>query len=179
MELRWASGLFGIARDTEKQYVHPTDMAFGAKFALLHARRAVPDLAIMLDIWQPAPRGPFASPRVTPEARIAAAWGIGKHFGLLFNVGFDWIGEADERRFRGIYVCNLGFTIPAWQNRLALFAEAYGRVHFHTPENSIHQIDAGATLRLGPRWQLDIYSQHPIAKDPAHTQIAIGMSVRL
>lgn len=189
LELRAISGLLGVdVRDGgetgREARVYATDTAVGVKAWLLPAVGALPDLALMVDVFLPSGGGPFTTGEALPDARLAAAWSLPAGFGVLLNVGFDLlptagVGPDGGGRARFLYVVNVNWTLPpALTDRLALFVEAYGRESFDAGSTSIRQLDVGLTFRVTDDLQLDAFSQHAFTEASPDHQVALGVSAR-
>jgi hypothetical protein len=180
LELRAGSSLLGIrARALPMQRVlHTSDTFVGTKAQVLKNRGAVPDLALMLDVFLPTGSGPFTARVVVPEARAAAAWAVWEGFGVLLNAGVD-VPSQVERFARFVYVANFNYA-PPWllDGRISVFVESYGRLSRAAHRSQFIQVDLGAALLVTEMLQLDFFTQHRLYGGTPDLALSIGCSAR-
>ncbi|MEM6369544.1 MAG: transporter [Myxococcota bacterium] len=193
VELRLGNGLFTLNlegdEDPARDQVEATDTLLGMKIQLAQSEGLLPDVAVMMDLFLPTSPG---NEDLLPEFRAATSWGLPASFALLVNLGFEVptgvrptpLGSSEqgprERFVRLLYVVNLGYTIPALQERLTLFAEGFGLVSTDSELGvTTHRFSTGLALLLTDDVQLDSFVQIGLDSSASDFQAALGVSFRI
>jgi hypothetical protein len=174
MELRLGWG--GWEREEEGGVVDEgaADAALGLKVRLWEARGARPQAALLAGVSVPVGERGRSSERYDPALRLAFAHDLPAGVGLGYNLGMAWAGE--ESRLE--YTVTAGFGLS---ERLGAFVELFGDAPVEAPGGGAgpaHAADAGLTLLLGPRLQLDLAAGAGLSDEAPDRFFTAGLSVR-
>ena len=165
-----ATGRFLRGVDAELEIA---DMLVGAKVALLAQNGNVPNVAMVAEVTLPTGGDTTSAGATVPEVRALASWAIHGGFSVLVNLGGDVPQDASGRYAQLIYVANVGYAV---NSHVGVFAEGFGKIDVSGDRKSIVQLDAGMTLLLSDRLQLDCFTQHGLSDAAQGFQLALGLS---
>jgi hypothetical protein len=150
------------------------DAELGLKVGLCEARGARPQAALIAGVSLPVGERGRSSERHDPALRLAFAHDLPAGVGLGYNLGMAWSGE--ESRLE--YTATLGFELS---ERLGAFVELFGDAPVDASaggDGPAHAADAGLTLLLNPRLQLDVAAGAGLSDEAPDRFVTAGVSIR-
>jgi hypothetical protein len=150
------------------------DAALGLKVRLCEARGARPRAALLAGVSLPVGARGRSSERHDPAVRLAFAHDLPAGVGLGYNLGMAWAGE--ESRLE--YSVTAGFGLG---ERLGAFVELFGDAPVDAPAGGAgpaHAADAGLTLLVTPRLQLDLAAGAGLTDEAPDRFLTAGVSIR-
>jgi hypothetical protein len=163
------------------------DAGLGLKVRLWEARGARPQAALLAGVSLPGGERGRSSERYDPAFRLAFAHDLAPGAALGYNLGLAWSSEPAEpgggragntTSARLEYTATLGFGLS---DRLGAFVELFGDAPVDAPAGAagpVHAADAGLTLLVNPRLQLDLAVGAGLTDEAPDRFFTAGLSVR-
>lgn len=159
-----------------------TDPEVGAKLGwLARGNGDRLDLALLGHLTLPAGDDELGSPRADPSLRICASLPVNDRVDVGLNLGWETASTArpsggQTTATRWIYTVAAGFDLsPRW----GAFVELFGDLPASDPTPAAHSLDAGLTLLLSPRLQLDLVAGRGWSRAAPDRFVGLGISVRI
>lgn len=181
LELRLGWGGWERAEDGGAADEGATDAELGLKVRLWAARGARPQAALLAGVSVPVGGRGRSSERYDPALRFSFAHDLPAGVALGYNLGMAWStapGVADETSSRLEYTATLGFGLS---DRLGAFVELFGDAPVDAPAGDAgpaHAADAGLTLLVSPRLQLDLAAGAGLTDEAPDRFLTAGLSLR-
>ena len=178
IELRLGTNIYGVT-DGDIDSSDVADLSVGLKAKAWDNVGLRPALSFIAQLNLPTGAGLFTSNSADPLFLLLASWSLPAGFSFLTNLGFDVLGlGAGQTTARFLYVALLGYTLPVWSNRIALFVEGFGQIALRDSLSDVVQVDAGMAILITPDLQLDTFAQFGLNDASADVQVAVGFSYR-
>ena len=185
VELRvgWSGWIEDVSRGAggRSRVSEAADPELGVKIALAKARGARPDVALIAHASLPVGGETVGSPRADPWARLSVAHTLSDRVGLGWNIEWgaasfrDAIGQVHTLTRFG-YTASVGVDLA---ERWGAFIEIFGDLPASDPAPAAHSLDAGVTILIAPRVQLDLAAGVGLNSDAPDRFIGCGISFRL
>jgi hypothetical protein len=158
------------------------DAELGLKVRLWEARGARPQAALLAGVSLPVGERGRSSERHDPALRLAFAHDLPAGAALGYNLGLAWSSEPGdagaETSARLEYTATLGFGLS---ERVGAFVELFGDAPVDAPAGAAgpaHAADAGLTLLVTPRLQLDLAAGAGLSAEAPDRFLTAGVSIR-
>jgi hypothetical protein len=183
LRLEWPGWIEAESRGAEGQsrVSEAADPELGVKVALVAARGARPDVALLAHVSLPAGGEPIGSPRADPSVRLSVAHTLSKRIGLGWNVGWkaqsfrDDVGQTHTLT-RLLYTASCGIEIS---ERFGSFVEVFGDLPASDRARSAHSLDGGVTYLVTPRVQIDFSAGVALESEAPDRFVGFGISFRV
>jgi hypothetical protein len=133
-----------------------SDISPGAKIALTDESSARPKMALLVGASLPVGHSDFTSEYVIPEILFLGANSLSDRLGLTYNVGPSFVTEKSNRgsdtHIDLKYSVALSGSVCG---DFSLFGEIYGAFAFGSNRLDSRAFQAGTTILLSPRFQID------------------------
>jgi hypothetical protein len=183
MRLEWPGWIEAEGRGASgrSRVSEAADPELGVKVALVAARGARPDMALIAHVSLPAGGEPIGSPRADPSVRLSVAHTLSERVGLGWNAGWE---AASFRDFNGdvhtltrfVYTACLGFDLSA---RWGAYTEFFGDLPAGDSTPAAHAFDGGFTFLIAPRVQLDVSAGVGLNTQAPDRFVGFGISFRV
>ena len=161
----------GVGRDTNGW----SDLAIGAKLALVHEGRIVPAISLLPSISVPTGNRTFTSSTYDPSLAVAGLKTLPAGLSLVGTVSGASISEERVRRGRYTSAIALWFPAPA---RSAGYIEMYAVTSAGPGSTSTRIYDAGLTHNFGRNLQIDIEAGRQMYAGAPCWFVATGFALR-
>jgi hypothetical protein len=183
LRLEWPGWIEAESRGAggQSRVSEAADPELGVKVALVAARGARPDVALLVHVSLPAGGEPIGSPRADPSVRLSVAHTLSKRVGLGWNVGWeaqsfrDDVGQTHTLT-RLLYTASCGIEIS---ERFGSFVEVFGDLPASDRARSAHSLDGGVTYLVTPRVQIDFTAGVALESEAPDRFVGFGISFRV
>jgi len=161
----------GVSGDTNGW----SDLALGAKLALVHERRIFPAISLLPSISVPTGSRTFTSSTYDPSLAVAGFKTLPAGLSVVGTVSGASISE--ERVRHGSYTSAIALWFPA-PARSAGYIEMYAVTSAGAGSTSTRICDAGLTHNFGPNLQIDIEAGRQMYAGAPCWFVATGFALR-
>ena len=149
LELRFISQFANIKnKTTSAQSTRIGDVEIGAKVQILRNEKVNMEIAFLTHMVIPTISSDLIELGLGTVNKLAMSHELGKHFGLGYNIGYNYFGEG-----KGMLTYSIALSAGVTE-KIGLFVEPYGDLlNF---EKHLANFDAGLTYLLMNNLQLDI-----------------------
>ncbi|MGB5814663.1 MAG: transporter [Thermoanaerobaculia bacterium] len=165
------------ADDTETGF---NDISLGAKIALADERDRRPQMALLVDVSLPVGHSDHTNEYVIPKVLFLGSNSLSDRIGLTYNVGPSFVtvdsnGGSDTNADLSYAVALSGST----GGPFSLFGELYGAFAFGSNRPSRHNFQAGTTILLNRRFQIDIRGGLGLVDNEPDWLVGAGLAFRI
>lgn len=148
------------------------DGAVGVKVAMAPERGRRPETALLVSTTLPVGDDSVSGDRSDPSFRFLFSHTLPADWGLGYNLG----GALNDDDLAAEYTVALGRPLsPRW----GVFGELFGELPVDGPGDDAHSFDAGVTLGLGSRLQLDASAAFGLSGAAPNRFVGVGLSFRV
>jgi len=152
-ELRIGLNSYSIVdTDGEEDVEGLEDTTIGLKIRFLENKKAVPELACILNTSLPTGSDNFRISRWQPAAVLAVGWDVQSIFSVGANLGFSSLVVDDVRIDQVRGSVSLGLPLS---DKWSVFGEWFGLSLDHEGGTDLHYLDGGFTFLVTPDLQFD------------------------
>jgi hypothetical protein len=156
------------------------DIGLGAKIAFADERGRRPQMALLVDVSLPVGHSDHTNDYVLPKVLFLGSNSLSERLGLTYNVGPSLVtassnGESDTNVDLNYAVALSGPVGGPFR----LFGELYGAFAFGSSRMDRHNFQAGTTILLNRRFQIDIRGGLGLVDNEPDWLVGAGLAFRL
>jgi len=157
-----------------------SDISVGTKIALAEEKGRRPQMGFLVDVSLPVGHSDFTSDRAVPKFLFLGSNSLSDRLGLTYNIGPSLVaptnnGESDTDAELEYAVALSG---PVG-GPFSLFAELFGAFTFDSKLLDRHSFQAGTTILLSPRFQIDIRGGLGLVENEPDWLVGAGLAFRV
>ncbi len=180
IEVRLAAAGWTLESGPGERPIGFSDISVGAKIALAEEKGRRPQMGFLVDVSLPVGHGDFTSDRAVPKFLFLGSNSLSDRLGLTYNIGPSLVastnnGESDTDAELE-YAVALSGTVGG---PFSLFAELFGAFTFDSKLLDRHSFQAGTTILLSPRFQIDIRGGLGLVENEPDWLVGAGLAFRL
>jgi len=156
VEARLVAAGLNIQRSADGRTTGFSDISLGAKIALAEESGARPQMALLVGASLPVGHSDFTSEYVIPEILFLGGNTLSDRLGLTYNVGPSFVTEKSSRGSDTNVDLKYSVALSgSVGGDFSLFGEIYGAFAFGSNRLDSRAFQAGTTILLSPRFQID------------------------
>ena len=157
-----------------------SDISLGAKIALADERGKRPQMGLLVGVSLPTGHSDHTGGTVAPRVLFLGSNSLSDRLGLTYNIGPSLVastnnGESDTDSELEYAVALSG---PVG-GPFSLFAELFGAFTFDSKLLDRHSFQAGTTILLSPRFQIDIRGGLGLVENEPDWLVGAGLAFRV
>jgi len=180
VELRLVAGGWTVESGTGGETSGFTDISLGTKIALVNEIGKPSQMGILVDVSLPVGDDDFSNEYVVPKVLFLQSHNLTDRHGLTYNIGPSFVtSESDGESESHVdlnYAVALNGSIGGGFN---LFGELYGAFAFGSNGLNRHNFQAGTTILLSPRFQIDIRGGVGLVENEPDWLVGAGLAFRV
>ena len=156
------------------------DISVGAKYRFADEAGRRPQMALLLDLLVPVGHEEFTSNYVVPKVLFVAGHTLSERLGLTYNIGPSLVSSKNNDDRNTDVDLNYAVALSgATGGPATLFGEIYGAFAFGSGRPDRHNVQAGATILLNSRFQIDFRGGLGLVDNEPDWLLGAGLAFRL
>lgn len=180
VEVRLATAGFTFESGTEGEERGQSDVSVGAKIFLADESGKRPQMGLLVDVSLPVGHSDITSGYVVPEVLFLGSNSLTDSLALTYNVGPSLVTKKKdgvlERNVDLNYAVALSGSVGG---PVSLFGEFFGSFAFGQNLPTSHTFQAGTTILLSRRFQIDVRGGLGLNEGAADWLVGAGLAFRL
>jgi hypothetical protein len=180
IEVRLASAGWTVESGPDERATGFSDISLGAKIALAEEKGRRPQMGFLVDVSLPVGHSDFTTDRVVPKFLFLGSNTLSDRLGLTYNIGPGFVASTDngksDTNAELEYAVALSGSVGG---PFSLFGEFFGAFTFGSNLPDRHSFQAGTTILLSPRFQIDIRGGLGLVEGVPDWLIGAGLAFRV
>jgi len=157
-----------------------SDVTVGTKIGLLPKRGRVDKISLLADVSLPVGSEGETGDYVVPKVLLIGGYELSDRFGLTCNIGPSWVTYKQNGERERSWNLNYALAFSALvRPEVTLFTEVYGDLREGDLLPDQHNLQAGATIQVAPKFQLDFRFGAGLVSAAPDWFLGAGLAFRL
>lgn len=180
IEVRLAAAGWTLESGPGERPIGISDISVGAKIALAEEKGRRPQMGFLVDVSLPVGHSDFTTDRVVPKFLFLGSNSLSDRLGLTYNIGPSLVASTTNGRSVTDVELEYAVALSGWiGGPFSLFGELFGAFPFGSNLLDRHSFQAGTTILLSPRFQIDLRGGLGLVEGVPDWLVGAGLAFRL
>ena len=180
VELRLVAAGWTVQRGASGDASGFSDISLGTKIELAERSGMRPDMGLLVEVSLPVGQSDFTSGYVIPRVLFLGASSFSDRHGLTYNLGPSFVTEQGNGETETHVDLNYAVALSgSIGGGVSLFGEFYGAFVSGSDRLDRHSFQAGTTILLSPRFQIDIRGGIGLVNNEPDWLVGAGLAFRV
>lgn len=180
IEVRLSGAGWTVQDDAMEEQEGFSDHNLGVKIALANERGHRPQMSLLVDVGLPVGHNDFTNHYLIPKVLFLAANGLTDRIAVTYNIGPSFITSESSGEKQTNVDLNYAVALSGAANgSVSIFGEFYGALVSGSNSPDRHNFQAGTTVLLSKRFQIDIRGGVGLVDNEPDWLVGAGLAFRL
>jgi len=180
IEVRLAAAGWTLESGPGERPIGISDISIGAKIALAEEKGRRPQMGFLVDLSLPVGHSDFTSDRAVPKLLFLGSNSLSDRLGLTYNIGPSLVASTNNGESDTDAELEYAVALSGWVGGpFSLFGELFGAFPFGSKLLDRHSFQAGTTILLSPRFQIDLRAGAGLVEGVPDWLVGAGLAFRL